>query len=168
LRVINPEYPQTFFQSKCSRDFSEMITPESVAEHRSKRLTEEIIGSADLIPMIRRQERKILVSFPGAKGKRRLLRSFDPSSDHPGVKDPREPVWEKMEKVYNAIYPDVLGLIRELYRLPALCWRNYLVDLISILSRPGQAGGEWFRENFNGTEKLKAWRWDYNERPAPW
>lgn len=83
-----------------------------VAEHRSKRLTEEIIRSADLIiAMTRRQERKILASFPSAEGKTRLLRSFDPLSDHPDVKDPWEPVSEKMRKAYDAIYPAVLGLI---------------------------------------------------------
>jgi protein-tyrosine-phosphatase len=83
-----------------------------VAEHRSKRLTEETIISADLIiAMTRRQERKILASFPRAEGKTRLLRSFDPLSDHPDVKDPWEPVSEKMRKAYDAIYPAVLGLI---------------------------------------------------------
>ena len=83
-----------------------------VAEHRSKRLTEETIISADLIiAMTRRQERKILASFPSAEGKTRLLRSFDPLSDHPDVKDPWEPVSEKMRKAYDAIFPAVLGLI---------------------------------------------------------
>ena len=86
-----------------------------VAEHRSKRLTEEITASADLIvPMTRRQERKILANFPSAEGKTRLLRSFDPSSDHPDVRDPWEPVSEKMGKAYEAIYPAVLGLISTL------------------------------------------------------
>ena len=84
-----------------------------VAEHRSKRLTEKTIGTADLIfPMTRRQEWKILTTFPSAEGKIRLLRSFDPLSNHPDVKDPWEPVSQKMAKVYNAIYPAVLGLIR--------------------------------------------------------
>jgi protein-tyrosine-phosphatase len=83
-----------------------------VAEHRSKRLTEETNVSADvIIAMTRRQERKILASFPSAEGKTRLLRSFDPLSDHPDVKDPWEPVSEKMRKAYDAIYPAVLGLI---------------------------------------------------------
>ena len=81
-------------------------------KHRSKRLTEEAIGTADLIiPMTRRQERKILTTFPSAEGKIRLLRSFDPLSNHPDVKDPWEPLPQKMEKVYHAIYPAVLGLI---------------------------------------------------------
>jgi protein-tyrosine phosphatase len=84
-----------------------------VVEHRSKRLTEETIGTADLIiPMTLRQERKIVTTFPSAEGKIRLLRSFDPLSNHPDVKDPWEPVSQKMAKVYNAIYPAVLGLIR--------------------------------------------------------
>ena len=84
-----------------------------VAEHRSKRLTEEAIATADLIiPMTRRQERKILTTFPSAEGKIRLLRSFDPLSNHPDVKNPWEPVSQKMQKVYDAIHPAVLGLIR--------------------------------------------------------
>jgi protein-tyrosine-phosphatase len=84
-----------------------------VTEHRSKRLTEEIIETADLIiPMTSRQERKILTTFPSAEGKTRLLRSFDPLSDHPDVKDPWEPVSQKMQKAYDAICPAVLGLIR--------------------------------------------------------
>jgi low molecular weight protein-tyrosine phosphatase len=86
-----------------------------VAAHRSKPLTEEIVGSADLIvPMTRRQERKILAIFPSAEGKTRLLRSFDPSSDHPDVQDQWEPVSEKIGKAYEAIYPAVLGLINTL------------------------------------------------------
>jgi protein-tyrosine phosphatase len=86
-----------------------------VAAHRSKPLTEEIVGSAYLIvPMTRRQERKILATFPSAKGKTRLLRSFDPSSDYPDVQDPWEPVSEKIGKAYEAIYPAVLGLISTL------------------------------------------------------
>jgi low molecular weight protein-tyrosine phosphatase len=86
-----------------------------VAAHRSKRLTEEIVGSADLIvPMTRRQERKILAAFPNAEGKTRLLRSFDPLSDHLDVKDTWEPVSAKMGKAYDAIYPAVLGLINTL------------------------------------------------------
>jgi protein-tyrosine-phosphatase len=86
-----------------------------VAEHRSKRLTEEIVGSADLIvPMTRRQERKILATFPSAEGKTRLLRSFDPLSDHLDVKDTWEPLSEKMGKAYEVIYPAVLGLINTL------------------------------------------------------
>ena len=85
----------------------------NVAEHRSKRLTEEIVETADLIiPMTGRQERKILTTFPSAEGKTRLLRSFDPLSDHPDVKDPWEPVSQKMQKAYDAICPAVLGLIR--------------------------------------------------------
>jgi hypothetical protein len=40
-----------------------------------------------------------------------LLRSFDPLSSHPDVKDPWEPVSQKMEKVYDTIYPAVLGLV---------------------------------------------------------
>jgi hypothetical protein len=64
-----------------------------------------------IIAMTRRQERKILASFPSAEGKTRLLRSFDPLSDHPDVKDPWEPVSEKMRNAYDAIYPAVLGLI---------------------------------------------------------
>ena len=41
-----------------------------VAEHRSKRLTEAAIGTADLIiPMTRRRERKILATFQSAEGK---------------------------------------------------------------------------------------------------
>jgi protein-tyrosine phosphatase len=84
-----------------------------VAKHRSKRLTEEIIETADLIvPMTRRQEQKILTIFPSAEGKTRLLRSFDPLSNHPDVKDPWEPVSQKMHKAYDAIYPAVSGLIR--------------------------------------------------------
>jgi len=84
-----------------------------VADHRSKRLTEEIIETADLIvPMTRRQEQKILTTFPSAEGKIRLLRSFDPLSNHFDVKDPWEPVSQKMQKVYDAIYPAVLWLIR--------------------------------------------------------
>jgi hypothetical protein len=64
--------------------------------------------------MTRRQERKILATFPSADGKTRLLRSFDPSSDHPDVQDPWEPVSEKIGKAYQAIYPAVLGLISTL------------------------------------------------------
>jgi protein-tyrosine-phosphatase len=80
-----------------------------VAEHRSKRLTEEITGSADLIvPMTRRQERKILATFLSAEGKTRLLRSFDPLSDHLDVKDTWEPLSEKMGKAYEVIYPAAL------------------------------------------------------------
>jgi protein-tyrosine phosphatase len=86
-----------------------------VAAHRSKRVTEEIVGSADLIvPMTRRQERKILAIFPSADGKTRLLRSFDPLSDHLDVQDPWEPVSEKMGKAHEVIYPAVLGLINTL------------------------------------------------------
>jgi hypothetical protein len=55
--------------------------------------------------MTRRQEQKILATFSSAKGKTRLLRSFDPSSDHPDVQDPWEPVSEKMGKAYQVIYP---------------------------------------------------------------
>jgi protein arginine phosphatase len=84
-----------------------------VTEHRSKRLTEEIIETADLIiPMTSRQERKILTTFPSAEGKTRLLRRFDPLSNHPDVKDPWEPVSQKMREAYDAICPAVLGLIR--------------------------------------------------------
>jgi hypothetical protein len=64
--------------------------------------------------MTRRQERKILGTFPSAEGKTRLLRSFDPSSDYLDVQDPWEPVSEKMGKAYDAIYPAVLGLISTL------------------------------------------------------
>ena len=88
-----------------------------VAAHRSKPLTEEIAGSADLIfPVTRRQERKILANFPSADGKTRLLRSFDLSADHPDVKDTWEPLSEKMGKAYEVIYPAVLGLISTLAR----------------------------------------------------
>jgi protein-tyrosine-phosphatase len=83
-----------------------------VAAHRSKPLTEEIVGSADLIvPMTRRQERKILTIFPSAEGKTCLLRRFDPLADHPDIRVTWEPVSEMMREVYDAIYPAVLGLI---------------------------------------------------------
>ena len=83
-----------------------------VGEHRSKCLTEETIRTASLIiPMTRRQERKILTTFPSAEGKTYLLRSFDPSSDHSDIKVTWEPVSEMMREVYDAIYPAVLGLI---------------------------------------------------------
>jgi protein-tyrosine-phosphatase len=82
-----------------------------VAQHRSKRLTEELVRSADLlILMTRRQERKLLATFPWAQSKTRLLRSFDPSSDHSDVKDTWEPLSEKMGKMYEVIYPAVLRL----------------------------------------------------------
>src|SRR6516225_5730768 len=82
-----------------------------VVEHRSKRLTEQTIGTANLIiPMTRRQERKILMTFPSAEGKTYLLRRFDPSADHPDIKVTWEPVSETMRQVYNEIYPAVLGL----------------------------------------------------------
>ena len=82
-----------------------------VGEHRSKRLTEETIRTAGLIiPMTRRQERKILTTLPSAEGKTYLLRRFDPSADHPDIKVTWEPVSETMRQVYNEIYPAVLGL----------------------------------------------------------
>jgi protein-tyrosine phosphatase len=84
-----------------------------VGEHRSKRLTEETIRTAGLIiPMTRRQERKILTTLPSAEGKTYLLGRFDPLADHPDIKVTWEPVSEMMWEVYDAIYPAVLGLIK--------------------------------------------------------
>ena len=83
-----------------------------VGEHRSKRLTEETIRTAGfIVPMTRRQERKILTTFPSAEGKTYLLRRFDPLADHPDIKVTWKPVSEMMWEVYDAIYPAVLGLI---------------------------------------------------------
>ena len=81
-----------------------------VGEHRSKRLTEETIRTAGfIVPMTRRQERKILTTFPSAEGKTYLLRRFDPLADHPDIKVTWEPVSEMMREVYDEIYPAVLG-----------------------------------------------------------
>jgi len=111
-----------------------------VGEHRSKRLTEETIGTAEMIIlMTRRQERKVLVTFPSAEGKTCLLRRFDPLADRPDIKVTWEPVSEMMREVYDAIYPAVLGLIEAITselmgRRKARDWPLIFTDLASYVA----------------------------------